>query len=98
MTSLILILAAALGVVVLTTVFVIALGITAARADEDLDRQLAERRRRPPLPDACLPDSPESYTGLAWAQATISGDPSTTVSSSRTSVGTMRFPVRRSTS
>jgi hypothetical protein len=44
--SLIFILAPVIGVMFLATVFVIALGIVAARADEHFDRQLAEERAR----------------------------------------------------
>lgn len=49
------------------------------------------RRRAPAVSYA-------GFAGLAWAQATISREPSTTLPSSRTSVGTIRLPVSRSTS
>jgi hypothetical protein len=44
--SLIFIFAPVIGVMFLATVFVIALGIVAARADEHFDQQLAEERAR----------------------------------------------------
>ena len=46
MGSLIFILGPVIGVMFLATVFVIALGIVAARADEHFDQQLAEERGR----------------------------------------------------
>jgi hypothetical protein len=111
MGSLIFILAPVLGAICLATGFVIALGVVAARADEHFDRQLAEEGGEavseilddtpiavPTRDPASAPALAGSYAGLARAHATIAPEPSMAVPSSSTSVGTMRFPVKRSTS
>src|SRR6202035_3738181 len=75
------------------TTLAIALGRAAANADDELDSML-ERDR----PTGLLTARRQSYTGLARDQATISGEPSITLPSSSTSVGTQRFPVSSCTS
>jgi hypothetical protein len=88
----------------LMALFVAALVRASAHADRALedpssvssstrwtDSPAKTRRRTPAVSYA-------GFAGLAWAQATISREPSTKLPSSRTSVGTMRFPVSRSTS
>ena len=75
------------------TTLAIALGRAAAHADDELDSML-ERD----LPTGLISARRQSYTGLAWDQATISREPSITLSSSSTSVGTQRFPVSSCTS
>jgi hypothetical protein len=74
-----------LGAFASATVLAIALGITAARADKQMELQAIEHRLD------------RGYAGFAFAQETISREPSITVSSSSSSVGTVRFPVSRST-
>jgi hypothetical protein len=74
-------------------IMALAMGRVAARADEELDELLARR-----LGSAAARELRESYAGLAWAQPTISREPSTTVPSSRTNVGTQRLPVSSWTS
>jgi hypothetical protein len=69
----------------------IALGRAAAQGDEDMTQLLVEG-----LPDAIR--RRQSYAGFARAQSTISFEPSTTVPSSSTSVGTQRLPVSSWTS
>lgn len=111
MGSLIFILAPVLGAMCLATGFVVALGVVAARADEHFDRQLAEEGGKavsdafddvpvaaPARDPASAPALVGSYAGLARAHATIASEPSMAAPSSSTNVGTMRFPVKRSTS
>jgi hypothetical protein len=83
------------GVAVLASgaIMVLAMGRVAGRADEELDELLAIR-----LGATSARELHESYAGLAFAQPVISRDPSTTVPSSRTSVGTQRLPVSSWTS
>ncbi len=65
--SLIVILAPMLGAMCLATVFVIALGIVAARADEHVDRQLTEERSERARAETfdLLPVSASSGSGVA---------------------------------
>jgi hypothetical protein len=71
----------------------VAMGRVAARADAELDELLSRR-----LGTLAARELHESYAGFALAQRAISRDPSTTVPSSSTSVGTQRLPVSSSTS
>ncbi len=82
-----------LTVLVSGATLVIAMSRLAARADEELDELLARRLGAGPARR-----QHESYAGLAVAQSTISLEPSTTVPSSSTSVGTQRLPVSSCTS
>lgn len=102
MASPIVILAAALGAVGLATVLAVALGRVSAHADRSSERLLAQRAheasgtiRAARLPSAV---SYAGVAGLAAAHETISREPSITLPSSSTSVGTMRLPVSRCTS
>jgi hypothetical protein len=88
---LILILALALGAG-FAAALVIALGLAAARGDEEMTRLLTDK-----LPGS-IASARQSYAGFARAQSTISFDPSMTVPSSSTSVGTQRLPVSSWTS
>jgi hypothetical protein len=83
------------GVAVLASGAIIALAMArvAARADEDLDELLAIR-----LGAASARELHQSYAGLSVAQPAISREPSMTVPSSRSSVGTQRLPVSSWTS
>jgi hypothetical protein len=108
--SLIIIVVLALVFASFSTVLALALGRAAAHADDDLDleRKVAGRRsteRRPRRSPASVRGRTlrattlrENYAGFAPAQSTISRDPSITVPSSSTSVGTHRFPVNSCTS
>lgn len=75
------------AVIFFSAVIAIALGRAAAYADRDMELQrreeLARRERRSRI----------SYAGWSRAQSAIARDPSTTVPSSSTRVGTQRFPV-----
>jgi hypothetical protein len=83
------------GVAVLASGAIVALAMArvAARADEDLDELLAIR-----LGAASARELHQNYAGLSFAQPAISREPSTTVPSSRSSVGTQRLPVSSWTS
>jgi hypothetical protein len=76
-------------VILFAAVVAIALGRAAALADEDMElqhrRELARRER--------LSVAGGGYAGCSRAQSVIAREPSTTVPSSSTSVGTQRFPV-----
>jgi hypothetical protein len=86
--SLILILFAALGAIGFSALIAIAFGRVSARADLASELLLLE---------AALAGY-AGTAGLAAAQEAISREPSITLPSSSTSVGTMRLPVKRSTS
>ena len=88
MSSSILILSAVFGTVGCSALLALAFGRAAAHADLTSDLLLLDRSRL----------SYAGTAGLASAHEAISCEPSITVSSSSTSVGTMRLPVRRSTS
>ncbi len=81
------------GALAFSATVALALGRVAASADRQMEQQLRERRAL-----ATSAAMYRSYAGLARAQATISWEPSTTVPSSRTSVGTQRLPVSSRTS
>ena len=83
MGSLIFIFAPVIGVMFLATVFVLALGIVAARADEHFDRQLAEERTRamsalsgfgPGQGGRYAPPPPEVTTAMAVAATTSTAE------------------------
>lgn len=93
MSVMIIILISGLTVMVSGTILAIAMGQVAARADAELDEILARR-----LGSASARDLHESYAGLAFAQSTISCEPSMTAPSSSSSVGTQRLPVSSCTS
>jgi hypothetical protein len=90
--------------VVFCATFVVALARSAAHADDNSELLLADYLRE--LSQAISVARTEtssaiSYAGiagLAAAHETISREPSITLPSSSRSVGTMRLPVRRSTS
>ncbi len=89
----IIIVALAVGAVGFSAMLAIALGRAAGAADRNMEAMLATRRSKPPLTVIR-----RSYAGLDPAQATIARESSMTVPSSRTSVGTQRFPVSSWTS
>lgn len=80
------------AVIAFSAVMAVALGRAAAGADREMEidreRELARLHRR-----SRLTVLPGGYAGWSRAHATISREPSTTVPSSSTSVGTQRFPV-----
>lgn len=103
------ILAVAAGSVACSLLIAIAFGRSSARADDNTERLRARhlressrtittvrlRRARSASASAV---SYAGVAGLAAAHETISREPSITLPSSRTRVGTMRLPVSRSTS
>jgi hypothetical protein len=89
MSTIVIILIPGLAAVVFVAVLTLALAKAAARADSAYEEIVARRVPKP---------LNESYAGLAFAQATISCEPSTTAPSSSTSVGTQRLPVSSWTS
>jgi hypothetical protein len=90
---LIIILVAASTAMAFGSLVVVALAHTAARADDELHDLLARR-----LGASAMRVQRDSYAGLAFAQATISPEPSIAVPSSSSSVGTQRLPVSSCTS
>jgi hypothetical protein len=88
----IIIVALAVGAAGFSAMLAIALGRVAGRADREMEALIAQHRASP------LPLISESYAGLAPAHSTIAWESSMTVPSSRTSVGTQRFPVSSWTS
>lgn len=91
--SVTIIIASALGAIAFSAIFALALGRVAANADADLERLVAEQRAVPARGGLS-----QSYEGFAWAHSTIAPEPSITVPSSRTRVGTQRLPVSSWTS
>lgn len=89
----IIIVALAAGATAFSALLAVALGRVAGQADREMERDLARRRGRERF---LVPV--DSYAGLAAAHLTISCEPSITVPSSRTSVGTQRLPVSSCTS
>jgi hypothetical protein len=87
------ILAAVVAAVTGSAILAISLGRAAGDADREIEAQLAER-----LAAMSTAAEAESYAGLAAAQSTIAREPSITLPSSSTSVGTQRFPVSSWTS
>lgn len=94
MTSAILIILAIVVLGLVAGCLMAALGHAAGGADRDSERWALEAKGE--VADADLPQ--EDYAELALAQATISAEPSMTLPSSSTSVGTIKLPVRRLTS
>jgi hypothetical protein len=88
----ILIAIAAFLLIAFWAILALALARTAARADAEIDAQL--RRAA----EGNLASARAGYARLAAAHLTIASDPSITVSSSSTSVGTHWFPVSSFTS
>jgi hypothetical protein len=83
------------GVAVLVSGAIMALAMArvAAQADAELEELLVRKQG-----SVASGEVLESYAGLARAQPAISREPSTTVPSSRRSVGTQRLPVSSWTS
>jgi hypothetical protein len=77
----------------LAAVLMLALARTAARADAEVELMLSEL-----IAGEHEVADRRSYAGFAAAHSTIAREPSITVSSSSTSVGTQRFPVSSCTS
>jgi hypothetical protein len=89
----IIIMISGLTAMMLCALMVLALSRAASRADDELDEIVARR-----IGASDAREQHESYAGLAFAQATILSEPSITVPSSRTNVGTQRLPVSSCTS
>jgi hypothetical protein len=89
----IVVLAAALGVAGFTVAFALALGRTAAIADREFDRMLAERRAT-----STIRGYRHHYAGFARSRSALAWEPSVGVPSSRASVGLQRLPTSSCTS
>jgi uncharacterized membrane protein len=91
--SMVIIVVLGIAAMALGATFAVALGRVAHRADEQIESALAKERAA-----AAIVMLRERYWGLARAHSTMARESSTTLPSSRTSVGTHRLPVSSLTS